>query len=47
MSQCTTKPTKWHGKMYVVGTHQKCLCEEFLMSTHNICFHREIRKIYM
>ena len=23
---------------YVVGTHQKCPTEAFLMSTHNICF---------
>ena len=32
-------------KAYVVGTHQKRLCEALLMSTHNICFHGEIRKI--
>ena len=32
-------------KIYVVVTHQKCLAEALLMSNHNICFHREIRKI--
>ena len=32
-------------KTYVVGTHQKCLSEGLLMSTHNICFRGEIRKI--
>ena len=26
------------------GTHLKCLTEALLMSTHNICFHGEIRK---
>ena len=26
------------------GTHYKRLAESFLMSTHNICFHGEIRK---
>ena len=31
-------------KTYVVGT-QKCLNEALLMSTHNICFCREVRKI--
>ena len=30
---------------YVVGTHLKRLVEALLMSTHNICFHGEIRKI--
>ena len=38
----------FHGeirKIYVVGTHKKCLSEALLMSTHHICFHREIRKI--
>ena len=29
---------------HVVGTHQKCLSKALLMSTHNICFHGEIRK---
>ena len=33
-------------KTYVVGTHLKCLTESLLMSTHNICFHGEIRKIF-
>ena len=32
-------------KTYVVGTHQKLIGEMILMSTHNICFHGEIRKI--
>ena len=32
-------------KTYVVGTHQKRLGEALLMSTHNICFHGEIRKV--
>ena len=32
-------------KTYVVGTHQKRLTEVLLMSTHNICFYGEIRKI--
>ena len=27
------------------GTHQKCLIDMFLMSTHNICFCGEIRQI--
>ena len=31
-------------KTYVVGTHQKHLHKVLLMSTHNICFHGEIRK---
>ena len=30
----------------VVGTHNKHLIELLLMSTHNICFHGEIRKIF-
>ena len=29
----------------VVGTHQRCLTEALLMSTQNICFYGEIRKI--
>ena len=33
-------------KTYVVGTHNKRLGEALLMSTHNICFHGEIRKIF-
>ena len=32
-------------KIYVVGTHYKCLSKPLLMSTHNICFHGEISKI--
>ena len=28
-----------------VGTHQKCLVEVLLMSTHNICFHGDIRPL--
>ena len=32
-------------KTYEVGTHKKCLAQALLMSTHNICFHGEIRKI--
>ena len=32
-------------KTHVVGTHQKCLTEALLMSTHNICFHGDIRKL--
>ena len=31
--------------MYVVDTHWKRLCEALLMSTHNICFCGEIRKL--
>ena len=31
-------------KAYVVGTHLKHLIEALLMSTHNICFHGEIKK---
>ena len=30
--------------MYVVGTHLKHLSEGLLMSTHNVCFCREIKK---
>ena len=33
-------------KMYVVGTHKKWLAEALLMSTHNKCFHGEIRNKY-
>ena len=32
-------------KTYVVGTHEKRITEALLMSTHNICFCRELRKI--
>ena len=32
-------------KAYVVGTHLKCLCDAFLMST-TTCFHGEIRKTF-
>ena len=32
-------------KIYGVGTHKKRLTEALLMSTHNVCFHGEIRKI--
>ena len=32
-------------KTYVVGSHQKCLSEALLISTHNICLCLEIRKI--
>ena len=32
-------------KTFVVGTHSKRLAEALLMSTHNICFCGEIRKI--
>ena len=32
-------------KTYVVDTHKKHLTEALLMSTHNICFLREIRKM--
>ena len=32
-------------KTYVLGTHQKCLREVLLISTHNICFRRQTRKI--
>ena len=32
-------------KTYVVGTHQKRLGEALLMSTHNICFCGDIRKV--
>ena len=31
-------------KTYLVGTHEKRLAKALLMSTHNICFHEEIRK---
>ena len=34
-------------KTYIVGTHQKRLTEALLMSTHNIRFYREIRKIFI
>ena len=33
-------------KTYVVGIHFKHLIEALQMSTHNIRFHREIRKIF-
>ena len=33
-------------KTYVMGTHKKRLAEALLMSTHNICFLGEIRKIF-
>ena len=33
-------------KTYVVGTHQKCLTEALLMSTHNLCYYAEIRKLF-
>ena len=32
-------------EMCVVGTHLRHLCKVFLMRTHNIHFHGEIRKI--
>ena len=32
-------------KTYVVGTHQEHLGKSLLMSTNNICFHLEIRKL--
>ena len=32
-------------KKYVVGTHKNRLGEAFLMSTHNICFYGEQKKI--
>ena len=32
-------------KTYIVGTHYKCLAKIPKMSTHNICFHGEVRKI--
>ena len=32
-------------RKHVVGTHYKRLTEVLLMSTHNICFRGEIRKI--
>ena len=32
-------------KTYVVGTHYKDPAEALLMSTYNICFHGEIRKL--
>ena len=31
---------------YVLGEHKKRLIETFLLSTHNICFGSEIRKLY-
>ena len=31
-------------KAFVVATHEEYLGEVFLMSSHNICFHGEIRK---
>ena len=33
-------------KTYVESTHYKRLAEALLMSTHNICFHGEIRQIF-
>ena len=33
-------------KTYVVGIHWKHLIEALLMSTHNICFRGEVRKIF-
>ena len=32
-------------KTYVVGTNEKCLTKALFMSTHNVYFHQEIRKI--
>ena len=56
-STCPTKiylPKNWHiflcleENIYVCcGTHQKCLRRVLLMSTHNIYFIWEIRKIYI
>ena len=37
----------YFSQKHVVGTHYKCLNEALLMSTHNIYFHREIRKIHI
>ena len=34
-------------KTYVVGTHEKRLTEALLMNIHNICFHGEIRRIFI
>ena len=31
--------------MYVVGTHENLLRKAILMSTHNICFYGELKKI--
>ena len=33
-------------KIYDEGTHQKCLNELLLMSTHTVCFCGKIRKMY-
>ena len=32
-------------KTYIMGTRKKYLGDVFLMNTHNVWFHREIRKI--
>ena len=32
-------------KTNVVGSHQKCLSEALLMSTHNICFNGKLTKV--
>ena len=32
-------------KTYIVGTHWKCLTKVLLMSTHNVCFYGELKKI--
>ena len=32
-------------KTYVLGTQKNCLIETVLLSTHNICFGWEIRKL--
>ena len=32
-------------KIYVVGKHKKCLIEAFIMSTHNIFFFENWRKL--
>ena len=34
-------------EIYVVSTHKNCLNEALLMSTHNICFRKDIRKIFI
>ena len=33
-------------KVYGVGTHKMTLPDALLMSTNNVCFHVEMRKIF-
>ena len=35
----------FHHETFFLSAHQKCLINTLPMSTHNICFHVEIRKL--